>query len=42
MDRTYRLLLRDPSRVDELETQLSRTEGLTNVAVFMRKEEAEV
>jgi hypothetical protein len=42
MSMTYRLMLRDPSRVDELERQLSRTVGLEDVAIFLRKEKAEV
>jgi hypothetical protein len=42
IDMTYRMLLRDPSRVDELQTLLSRTEGLANVAVFMHEDEAEI
>jgi hypothetical protein len=42
IDMTYRLLMRDPSRVDELQTLLSRTEGMANVAVFMHEDEAEI
>jgi hypothetical protein len=42
MDMTYRLRLRDPSRVEELQTLLSRTEGLANVAVFKHGEESEI
>jgi hypothetical protein len=42
IDMTYRMLLRDPSRVDELQTLLARTEGLANVAVFMHEDEAEI
>jgi hypothetical protein len=42
IDMTYRLLLRDPSRVDELQTVLSRTEGMANVSVFMHEDEAEI
>ncbi len=42
MNMTYRLLLRDPSRLDELQTLLSRTEGLANVAVLRHGDEAEI
>ena len=42
IDMTYRMLLRDPARVDELQTLLSQTEGLANVAVFMHEDEAEI
>jgi hypothetical protein len=42
IDVTYRLLLRDPSRFDELQSALSQTEGLANVSVFMHDDEAEI
>jgi hypothetical protein len=42
VDVTYRLLLRDPSRFDELQASLSQTEGLANVSVFMHDDEAEI
>jgi hypothetical protein len=42
MNMTYRLRLRDPSRMDELQALLSRTEGLANVAVFKHGDESEV
>jgi hypothetical protein len=42
VDITYRLLLRDPSRFDELQSALSQTQGLANVSVFMHDDEAEI
>jgi len=33
---SYRLLLRDPARGDELQMELSNTEGLEHVSLFMR------
>ncbi len=42
IDMTYRLLLRDPARVDELQAALSTAEGLTNVTVFTHEDEAEI
>ncbi|MGA2032611.1 MAG: DUF4956 domain-containing protein [Thermoguttaceae bacterium] len=42
IDMTYRLLLRDPGRVDELQSTLAKTDGLANVAVFMHEDEAEI
>lgn len=42
VDVTYRVLLRDPSRFDELQAALSQTEGLANVSVFMHDDEAEI
>jgi hypothetical protein len=42
IDVTYRLLLRDPSRFDELQSALSQAEGLANVSVFMHDDEAEI
>jgi len=41
-DVTYRVLLRDPSRSAELETDLSKTEGLQKVSVYMHDDEAEI
>jgi Domain of unknown function (DUF4956) len=42
VDVTYRLLLRDPSRVDELQAALAQSEGLANISVFMHEDEAEI
>ena len=42
VDMAYRLLLRDPGRINELQLALGQTEGLTNVAVFMHDDEAEI
>ena len=42
VDLSYQLLLRDPSRCEELQNTLAQTEGLTNVAVFMHNDEAEI
>ena len=42
MDMSYRLLLRDPSRSHELQTELEETEGVQRVSLFMREDESEV
>ena len=42
VDVSYRLLLRDPARFDELQTALAQTEGLSNVSVFLHDDEAEI
>ena len=42
VDMAYRLLLRDPGRINELQAALGQTEGLTNVAVFLHDDEAEI
>ena len=42
IDLSYRLLLRDPSRSDELRMEMEQTEGMENVALFMRQDESEV
>ncbi len=42
IDMNYRLLLRDPTRVDELQSALSNADGLSNVSVFMHDDEAEI
>ena len=42
MDMSYRLLLRDPSRSYELQTELEETEGVQRVSLFMREDESEV
>jgi hypothetical protein len=39
---SYRLLLRDPSRSDELQWTLKQTEGIEHVSLFLREDEAEV
>jgi len=41
-DMAYRLLMRDPARIDELQKALGETEGLVNVAVFAHDDEAEI
>ena len=41
-DMTYRLLLRDTSRSNELQSELTRAEGLANVSVYMHEDEAEI
>jgi hypothetical protein len=42
VDISYRLLLRDPARFDELQAALAQTEGLSNVSVFLHDDEAEI
>lgn len=42
VDMAYRVLLRDPGRLNELQTALVQTEGLANVSVFMHDDEAEI
>jgi len=42
LDLSYRLLLRDPSRYDELQWALKQTEGFQRVALFMREDESEM
>ena len=39
---TYHLLLRDPSRWDELQVELSRAEAFENVSVFLHADETEI
>jgi hypothetical protein len=41
-DFSYRLLLRDPDRTDELITELNAVEGMTNVTIFKAQEESEL
>jgi len=41
-DLTYRILLRDCSRCDELQSLLARTEGFENVSVFVHEDQAEI
>lgn len=42
VDLNYHLLLRDPSRSDELQADLAAVSGLSNVTVFMHDDEAEI
>jgi hypothetical protein len=42
VDMSYRLQLRDPSRSQELQTELENTKGVQRVSLFMREEESEV
>jgi hypothetical protein len=42
VDISYRLLLRDPARFDELQIALAQTAGLSNVSVFLHDDEAEI
>lgn len=41
-DFSYRLLLRDPNRSEDLQTELESFPGVDRVAVFMRDDESEV
>jgi hypothetical protein len=41
-DVIYRILLRDSSRCEELQSLLARTEGFENVSVFMHEDQAEI
>jgi uncharacterized integral membrane protein len=41
-DVTYRLLLRDPSRSSELQSELAAAEGFENVSVYLHDDEAEI
>lgn len=42
VDVTYHLLLRDPARFEELQSELSPIRGVGNVSVFMHDDEAEI
>ena len=42
LDLSYRLLLRDPDRQDELRWDLSQSEGLENISPYMRDDESEM
>jgi hypothetical protein len=42
LDLSWRLLLRDPARSDELQWALKQTQGIENVAFFLREDESEV
>ncbi len=41
-DMSYRLLLRDPSRSHDLQSELELAEGIQRVSLFMREDESEV
>jgi len=41
-DLSYHLLLRDPARSSELQSELAGTEGLENISVYMHEDEAEI
>jgi hypothetical protein len=41
-DVSYRLLLRDTSRSNELQSELASAEGLENVSVYLHDDEAEL
>ena len=41
-DLSYHLLLRDPSRSSELQSELAGVEGLENISVYMHDDEAEI
>jgi len=41
-DLSYHLLLRDPARSGELQTELTALEGLENISVYMHDDEAEI
>lgn len=38
----YRVLMRNPGRVSELQASLAQVEGLANISVFMHADEAEI
>jgi len=42
VDVSYRLLLRNPARQDELRFDLEQSEGLDNVSLFLREDESEI
>jgi hypothetical protein len=42
LDLSYRLLLRDPGRVDELRFALESQESFRHVALFLREDESEI
>lgn len=42
LDLSYRLLLRDPARCDELQWALKQTEGFERISLFMREDESEI
>lgn len=42
LDLSYRLLLRDPEKLDEFQWTLRQTEGFERVSLFLREDEAEI
>lgn len=42
MNLSYRVLLRDPARSNELQVALERSDGFGNVSLFLREDESEV
>ncbi|MBN2022172.1 MAG: hypothetical protein JW809_05215 [Pirellulales bacterium] len=42
LDLSWRLLLRDPARSDELQWALRQTEGVENISLFLREDESEI
>ncbi|NQU19814.1 MAG: DUF4956 domain-containing protein [Candidatus Nealsonbacteria bacterium] len=42
LDLSYRLLLRDPSRCDELQWALKQTEGFDRISLYLREDESEI
>lgn len=42
VDLSYRLLLRDPTRSNELVSELQDAQGVTNVSIYHREDESEV
>jgi hypothetical protein len=42
LDLSYRLLLRDPSRKDELRFELQQSKDMENVSLYMREDESEI
>ena len=42
LDLSYRLLLRDPARSDELQWALKQSDGFERVSLFMREDESEI
>ena len=42
LDLSYRLLLRDPSRYEELQWALTQTEGFQRISLFLREDESEL
>lgn len=42
VESSWRLLLRDPARSDELQAALARTQGVENVSLFLREDESEI
>jgi len=42
VEMAYHVLLRDPSRIDELQSALGKVEGLTNITVFPYADDGEI